>query len=73
MRLIALSSLKTDAADAQQRYRDAEGALAAFDAKPIERVHSLLPYIIVSAVLFAALMVIQTLFFPALHCSLSLL
>ena len=61
MRLIALSSLKADAADAQQRYRDAEGALAAFDAKPIERVHSLLPYIIVSAVLFAALMVIQTL------------
>ena len=61
MRLIALSSLKADAADARQRYRDAEGALAAFDAKPIERVHSLLPYIIVSAVLFAALMVIQTL------------
>ena len=61
MRLIALSSLKADAADAQQRYRDAEGALAAFDAKPAERVHSLLPYIIVSAVLFAALMVIQTL------------
>lgn len=61
MRLIALSSLKADAADAQQRYRDAEGALAAFDAKPIERVHSLLPYIIVSAILFAALMVIQTL------------
>ncbi len=41
--------------------QDAEAALAAFDAKPIERVHSLLPYIIVSAVLFAALMVIQTL------------
>ena len=61
MRLIALSSLKADAADAQQRYRDAEGALAAFDAKPAERAHSLLPYIIVSAVLFAALMVIQTL------------
>lgn len=61
MRLIALSSLKADAADARQRYRDAEGSLAAFDAKPIERVHSLLPYIIVSAVLFAALMVIQTL------------
>lgn len=61
MRLIALSSLKADAADARQRYRDAEGALAAFDAKPIERVHSLLPYIIVSAVLFAALMAIQTL------------
>ena len=61
MRLIALSSLKADAADARQRYRDAEGALAAFDAKPAERVHSLLPYIIVSAVLFAALMVIQTL------------
>ena len=61
MRLIALSSLKADAADTQQRYRDAEGALAAFDAKPAERVHSLLPYIIVSAVLFAALMVIQTL------------
>lgn len=61
MRLIALSSLKADAADARQQYRDAEGALAAFDAKPIERVHSLLPYIIVSAVLFAALMVIQTL------------
>lgn len=61
MRLIALSSLKADAADAQQRYRDAEGALAAFDEKPVERVRSLLPYIIVSAVLFAALMVIQTL------------
>ncbi|MCI6108779.1 MAG: AAA family ATPase [Oscillibacter sp.] len=61
MRLIALSSLKADAADARQRYRDAEGALAAFDAKPAERVHSLLPYIIVSAVLFAALMAIQTL------------
>ena len=61
MRLIALSSLKADAADAQQRYRDTEGALAAFDAKPAERAHSLLPYIIVSAVLFAALMVIQTL------------
>lgn len=61
MRLIALSSLKADAADAQQRYRDAEGALAAFDAKPAERAHSLLPYIIVSAVLFAALMAIQTL------------
>ena len=43
MRLIALSSLKADAADAQQRYRDAEGALAAFDAKPAERAHSLLP------------------------------
>ena len=41
--------------------QEAEAALAAFDAKPIERVHSLLPYIIVSAVLFAALMVIQTL------------
>ena len=61
MRLIALSSLKADAADAQQRYRDAEDALAAFDAKPVERVRSLLPYIIVSAVLFAALMLIQTL------------
>ena len=61
MRLSALSSLKADAADAQQRCRDAEDALAAFDAKPVERVRSLLPYIIVSAVLFAALMLIQTL------------
>ena len=61
MRLSTLPSLKADAADAQQRCRDAEDALAAFDARPVERVRSLLPYIIVSAVLFAALMIIQTL------------
>ena len=48
-RLNALSSLK--AADAQKRCDDAEAALSDFDAKPVERPRSLLPYIIVSAVL----------------------
>lgn len=48
-RLNALSSLK--AADAQKRCDDAEAALSDFDARPAERPRSLLPYIIVSAVL----------------------
>ena len=48
-RLNALSSLK--AADAQKRCDDAETALSDFDARPAERPRSLLPYIIVSAVL----------------------
>ena len=48
-RLNALSSLK--AADAQKRCDDAEAALSDFDARPAERLRSLLPYIIVSAVL----------------------
>ena len=50
-RLNALSSLKVEAADAQKRCDDAETALSDFDAKPVERPRSLLPYIIVSAVL----------------------
>ncbi|MFQ6977334.1 MAG: AAA family ATPase [Oscillibacter sp.] len=50
-RLNALSSLKVEAADAQKRCDDAEAALSDFDAKPVERPRSLLPYIIVSAVL----------------------
>lgn len=48
-RLNALSSLK--AADAQKRCDDTEAALSDFDARPVERPRSLLPYIIVSAVL----------------------
>ena len=48
-RLNALSSLK--AADAQKRCDDAEAALSDFDVRPTERPRSLLPYIIVSAVL----------------------
>ena len=48
-RLNALSSLK--AADAQKRCDDTEAALSDFDARPAERPRSLLPYIIVSAVL----------------------
>lgn len=48
-RLNALSSLK--AADAQKRCDDAEAALSDFDTRPAERPRSLLPYIIVSAVL----------------------
>lgn len=48
-RLNALSSSK--AADAQKRCDDAEAALSDFDARPAERPRSLLPYIIVSAVL----------------------
>lgn len=48
-RLNAFSSLK--AADAQKRCDDAEAALSDFDARPAERPRSLLPYIIVSAVL----------------------
>lgn len=50
-RLNALSSLKVEATDAQKRCDDAEAALSDFDAKPVERPRSLLPYIIVSAVL----------------------
>ena len=50
-RLNALSSLKVEAADAQQCCDTAETALSDFDAKPAERPRSLLPYIIVSAVL----------------------
>ena len=50
-RLNALSSLKAEAADAQKRCDDAEAALSDFDARPAERPRSLLPYIIVSAVL----------------------
>lgn len=50
-RLNALSSLKVEAADAQKRCDDAEAALSDFDARPAERPRSLLPYIIVSAVL----------------------
>ena len=50
-RLNALSSLKVEAADAQQCCDTAETALSDFDAKPVERPRSLLPYIIVSAVL----------------------
>ena len=50
-RLNALSSLKVEAADAQKRCDDAEAALSGFDARPAERPRSLLPYIIVSAVL----------------------
>ena len=50
-RLNALSSLKVEAADAQKRCDDAEAALSDFDAKPAERPRSLLPYIIVGAVL----------------------
>ena len=50
-RLNALSSLKVEATDAQKRCDDAEAALSDFDARPAERPHSLLPYIIVSAVL----------------------
>ena len=50
-RLNALSSLKVEAADAQKRCDDTEAALSDFDAKPVERPLSLLPYIIVSAVL----------------------
>ena len=50
-RLNALSSLTAEAADAQKRCDDAEAALSDFDARPAERPRSLLPYIIVSAVL----------------------
>ena len=50
-RLNALSSLKVEATDAQKRCDDAEAALSDFDARPAERPRSLLPYIIVSAVL----------------------
>ena len=50
-RLNALSSLKVEATDAQKRCDDAETALSDFDAKPVDRPRSLLPYIIVSAVL----------------------
>lgn len=50
-RLNALSSLKVEAADAQKRCDDAEAALSDFDVRPTERPRSLLPYIIVSAVL----------------------
>ena len=50
-RLNALSSLKVEAADAQQCCDTAETALSDFDAKPAERPRSLLPYIIVIAVL----------------------
>ena len=50
-RLNALSSLKVEATDAQKRCDDAEAALSDFDAKPAERPRSLLPYIIVGAVL----------------------
>lgn len=50
-RLNALSSLKVEAADAQKRCDNAEAALSDFDARPAERPRSLLPYIIVSAVL----------------------
>lgn len=48
-RLNALSSLK--ATDAQKCCDDAEAALSDFDARPAVRPRSLLPYIIVSAVL----------------------
>lgn len=50
-RLNALSSLKVEATDAQKRCDDAEAALSDFDARSAERPRSLLPYIIVSAVL----------------------
>lgn len=50
-RLNALSSLKAETADAQQRCDDAETALSDFDATPAKRPRSLLPYIMVSAVL----------------------
>ena len=50
-RLNALSSLKVEVADAQQCCDTAETALSDFDAKPAERPRSLLPYIIVIAVL----------------------
>ena len=60
-RLNALSSLTAEAADAQKRCDDAEAALSDFDARPAERPRSLLPYIIVSAVLL-----LLFIFFPAL-------
>ena len=50
-RLNALSSLRAEAAEAQQRCDDAETALSDFDARAAERPRSLLPYIIVSAAL----------------------
>ena len=59
-RLNALSSLKTEAADAQRSCDDAQAALSAFDAKPVELPRSLLPYIIVSVLLFLLFIFIPT-------------
>lgn len=60
-RLNALSSLKAEAADAQKRCDDAAAALSDFDVRPTERPRSLLPYIIVSAVLLLLFIFISAL------------
>ena len=60
-RLNALSSLKAEAADAQQRCDDAETALSDFDARPAERPRPLLPYIIASAALLLLFIFVSTL------------
>ena len=72
-RLNALSSLKVETTDAQKRCDDAEAALSDFDARSAERPRSLLPYIIVSAVLLLLFIFVPALPSPVALAGLSLI